>query len=53
MAGGQLFGFFGILLALAAAAVLSVIVRFAYERYLKEHPEVVSRLEAARVDGDE
>lgn len=39
-AGGQLFGFFGILMALPAAAVLSVIVRFAYHRYLKEHPEV-------------
>lgn len=38
-AGGQLFGFFGILLALPAAAVLSVIVRFAFERYLKEHPD--------------
>ncbi len=39
-AGGQLFGFFGILLALPAAAVLSVLVRFAFNRYLKEHPEV-------------
>ncbi len=39
-AGGQLFGFFGILLALPAAAVLSVLVQFAYHRYLKEHPEV-------------
>lgn len=38
-AGGQLFGFFGILLALPAAAVLSVLVRFAYDRYLREHPE--------------
>ena len=37
-AGGQLFGFFGILLALPAAAVLSVLVRFAYTRYLAEHP---------------
>ncbi len=37
-AGGQLFGFFGILLALPAAAVLSVLVRFAYDRYLAEHP---------------
>ena len=37
-AGGQLFGFFGILLALPAAAVVSVLVRFAYERYLAEHP---------------
>ncbi len=41
-AGGQLFGFFGILLALPAAAVLSVLVRFAYHRYLTEHPEVKS-----------
>jgi len=40
-AGGQLFGFFGILLALPAAAVLSVLVRFAYDRYLKEHPEAL------------
>ena len=39
-AGGQLFGFFGILLALPAAAVLSVVVRFAYHRYLKENPEI-------------
>ncbi len=39
-AGGQLFGFFGILLALPAAAVLSVLVRFAYQRYLAEHPEL-------------
>jgi predicted PurR-regulated permease PerM len=40
-AGGQLFGFFGILLALPAASVLSVLVRFAYHRYLKEHPDIV------------
>lgn len=39
-AGGQLFGFFGILLALPAAAVLSVLVRFAYARYLAEHPQI-------------
>lgn len=39
-AGGQLFGFFGILLALPVAAILSVIVRFAYDRYLKDHPEI-------------
>ena len=44
-AGGQLFGFFGILLALPAAAVLSVLVRFAYHRYLKEHPELEIELE--------
>ncbi len=40
-AGGQLFGFFGILLALPAAAVLSVLVRFAFDRYLKEHPDAL------------
>ena len=44
-AGGQLFGFFGILLALPAAAVLSVLVRFAYHRYLKEHPEARIEIE--------
>ena len=44
-AGGQLFGFFGILLALPAAAVLSVLVRFAYHRYLKEHPELLIKLD--------
>jgi len=38
-AGGQLFGFFGILLALPAAAAISVLVRFAYTNYLLEHPE--------------
>lgn len=41
VAGGQLFGFFGILLALPAAAVLSVLVRFAYDQYLKDHPPAV------------
>jgi predicted PurR-regulated permease PerM len=45
VAGGQLFGFFGILLALPAAAVLSVLIRFAYHRYLKEHPELDPELE--------
>jgi predicted PurR-regulated permease PerM len=39
-AGGQLFGFFGILLALPAAAALSVLVRFAFHRYLQEHPDL-------------
>ena len=44
-AGGQLFGFFGILLALPAAAVLSVLVRFAYHRYLKDNPEILKIIE--------
>ena len=43
-AGGQLFGFFGILLALPAAAALSVFVTFAYKRYLIEHPEAAIEL---------
>ena len=51
-AGGQLFGFFGILLALPAAAVLSVLTRFAYDRYLKEHPEAALLVESVdRQDG--
>ena len=34
LAGGQLFGFFGILLALPVAAVIMVLLRYAYSRYL-------------------
>jgi predicted PurR-regulated permease PerM len=34
MAGGQLFGFVGILLALPAAAVIAVVLRYVYERYV-------------------
>lgn len=49
-AGGQLFGFFGILLALPAAAVLSVIVRYAYATYLEEHPEEAEELREAAVE---
>ena len=33
MAGGQLFGFLGMLLALPIAAVANVLLRFATERY--------------------
>ncbi len=33
LAGGQLFGFFGVLLALPSAAVFMVLVRYAHERY--------------------
>jgi predicted PurR-regulated permease PerM len=35
LAGGQLFGFLGILLALPAAAALNVVVRHAHDRYRK------------------
>lgn len=34
LAGGQLFGFFGVLLALPASAVILVVLRHAHERYL-------------------
>jgi predicted PurR-regulated permease PerM len=51
-AGGQLFGFFGILLALPAAAVLSVLVRFAYDRYLKESLHVDAESVSALLTDD-
>ncbi len=35
LAGGQLFGFVGILLALPVAAVIMVLVRYGHERYLQ------------------
>jgi predicted PurR-regulated permease PerM len=34
MAGGQLFGFVGVLLALPTAAVIGVLLRYAHERYI-------------------
>ena len=40
----------GILLALPAAAVLSVIVRFAYQRYLAAHPDAARIAEAEAGD---
>ncbi len=33
LAGGQLFGFLGVLLALPVASALNVLVRYAHERY--------------------
>ena len=35
LAGGQLFGFFGILLALPVCAVLAVLLRHAHDSYLE------------------
>lgn len=35
MAGGQLFGFVGMLLALPVAAVVNVLLRYAHERYIE------------------
>ncbi|HEX5756980.1 MAG TPA: AI-2E family transporter [Arenimonas sp.] len=37
MAGGQLFGFLGVLLALPVAAVVRVLLAFMHERYLASH----------------
>ena len=34
LAGGQLFGFFGVLVALPVAAVIAVLLRYAHERYV-------------------
>jgi hypothetical protein len=33
LAGGELFGFLGVLLALPAASVVMVVLRYVYERY--------------------
>ncbi|QIL20041.1 AI-2E family transporter [Thermomonas sp. HDW16] len=47
MAGGTLFGFLGMLLALPVAAVINVLLRYAHERYTHsrlyagEHPAIV------------
>jgi len=41
LAGGQLFGFFGVLLALPAAAVLSVLARYAHQSlFPNEHQDL-------------
>jgi predicted PurR-regulated permease PerM len=37
LAGGQLFGFFGILLALPVAAVLAVLLRYSHDTYKQSH----------------
>ena len=37
LAGGQLFGFLGLLLALPLAAVVNVLLRYAHERYTQSH----------------
>ncbi len=52
MAGGQLFGFFGILLALPAAAVLSVFMRHFYAGFI-EDDYLVDGLDPSDKDGSE
>ncbi|HEY0719750.1 MAG TPA: AI-2E family transporter [Gammaproteobacteria bacterium] len=47
LAGGQLFGFFGVLLALPAAAVIVVVLRYLLERYLGSELYVESKKQKA------
>ncbi len=56
MAGGQLFGFFGMLLALPAAAVIMVLLRHAHTRYvdstLYSHQESTGEAAKPKADSD-
>ncbi|MFK8016263.1 MAG: AI-2E family transporter [Gammaproteobacteria bacterium] len=52
MAGGQLFGFFGILLALPGAAVVSVIVRHVYGRFGEPEPDELVAADGEDNDAD-
>lgn len=66
MAGGQLFGFLGVLLALPVAAVANVVLRYAHERYrhsrlyageraavlLDEYVDAAPQPSQAREDGE-
>jgi predicted PurR-regulated permease PerM len=47
MAGGQLFGFFGVLLALPVAAVIMVVLRHAHERYVSSDIYLANQKRAA------
>ena len=54
LAGGELFGFVGVLLALPIAAVVMVLLRYAYERYTRSEMYQETEVEAAIVvSGDE
>ena len=37
LAGGTLFGFFGVLLALPVSAVIKVLLQFAQKKYMHQH----------------
>ena len=50
MAGGQLFGFLGVLLALPVAAVAMVLLRYAHQRYRESQLYGAARAEADAVD---
>jgi predicted PurR-regulated permease PerM len=53
LAGGQLFGFLGILLALPVAAALNVLLRFADAQYRSSHWFFVPKAESENTDPDE
>ena len=50
LAGGQLFGFFGVLVALPVAAVIAVIIRDLHKRYLESDLYDASRLQTQADD---
>lgn len=52
LAGGQLFGFVGVLLALPIAAVVMVLLRYAYERYTQSEMYQETEVESAIVAAD-
>ena len=52
LAGGELFGFVGVLLALPVAAVVMVLLRYAYERYTQSEMYQETEAESAIVATD-
>ncbi len=52
MAGGQLFGFTGVLLALPVAAVIMVLLRYAHERYLASSMYQQQQAQLVSEDGE-
>lgn len=50
MAGGQLFGFLGVLVALPVAAVLMVLIRYLHEQWVKSHLYVSAHPDALPSD---
>lgn len=58
LAGGQLFGFFGILLALPVAAILAVLLRHIHDTYKQSHiygihaPDALDVVDLDNVDND-
>jgi predicted PurR-regulated permease PerM len=57
LAGGELFGFVGVLLALPVAAVVMVLLRYAYERYTQsemyQEAEIASSIVLSSAEADQ